>query len=158
MANFNEAAINGIFDSVVSHAAASGYFDSVNAFEPKNAPGNGVTCAVWAQSIQPIRAGGQAATSGTLLLQARVYTSFISQPFDMIDPNVTAAACYLMGAYSGDFEFGSADADVRMVDLLGAYGPSLSAVAGYVEMDKQIFRIMTISIPIVVNDLFAQVS
>ena len=83
-------AIATIFDKVVSLAASSGYFDAVNAHEPKSAPGNGVPAAVWVQSIKPVTTSGMTSTSGVLLLNVRVYTNFISQPYDVIDPNVLA--------------------------------------------------------------------
>lgn len=153
MANFNEAAIATIFDKVVSYAASSGYFDSVLGHEPKNAPGTGVSASVWVQSIKPITSSGLAVTSGVLLLNVRVYTNFASQPYDAIDPNVLAATSYLIGQYSGDFDFGG-QSDVRAVDLIGITGTPLSAVAGYIEMDRKMMRIMTITVPVIVNDMW----
>lgn len=153
--NFNEAAISAIFDKAMSHAAASGYFDSVNGSEPKSAPGNGVYAAVWADRIAPVRSSGLASTSGVLVLMQRIYTSFISQPFDAIDPNVLAAVSYLIGAYSADFDLGGAGG-TRMVDLLGAEGTALAAQAGYVTIDQKIYRVMTVTIPVVVNDMWSQ--
>src|SRR6185437_10624643 len=70
---------------------------------------------------------------------------------------VLAANTDLMGAFSGDFDLGGV-ADVREVDLLGANGTKLSAQAGYVEIDRRMYRIMTINIPIVINDAFSQVA
>jgi len=154
ISNFNEAAISTIFDKIVSHAATLGYFDSVLGHEPKNAPGNGVSAAVWVQSIRPY-GSGLAITSGVLLLHVRIYTSFLSQPYDAIDPNVLAATSALIGAYSGDFDFGG-DGGVRAVDLLGMSGTPLNAQAGYVEIDRKIMRIMTISLPVMVNDMWVQ--
>jgi hypothetical protein len=153
--NFNEAAIAAIFDKTVSYAAASGYFDSVNAHEPKSAPGNGVTCAVWVDRIAPVRSSGLASTSGLLVLMQRVYTNFISQPFDAIDPNVLSAVSWLIGAYSADFDLGGAGG-TRNVDLLGAEGVPLAAQAGYIEIDRKMNRVMTVTIPIVVNDMWSQ--
>jgi hypothetical protein len=154
---FNADSVNTLFDRAISYALQTGMFDSVNGHEPKSAPGNGVTCAVWAQDIGPIRAGGLSATSGAVVLQQRIYTNFIQQPFDQIDPEVMAAVANLMSAYSGDFNFGG-QADVRFVDLLGAYGPSLSAQAGYIDIDHKIYRVMTLTVPIIINDMFAQVA
>lgn len=154
---FNADSVNTLFDKVISYALATGRFDAVNGHEPKSAPGNGVTCAVWAQSIEPIRAGGLASTSGRVTLEQRIYTNFISQPFDAIDPNVMAAVADLMTAYSGDFDLGG-DADVREIDLLGAYGTALSAQAGYVEIDRKMYRVMTLTVPVIVNDMFDQVA
>jgi hypothetical protein len=155
--NFNDEAVNTVFSRVVSYAMQTGRFDNVNQHEPKNAPGNGLTCSIWMQRITPIAAGGLDVTSGVVLLQARIYTSFVQQPFDMIDPSVMAATTDFIGAMSGDFEFGG-EADVRNVDLLGAYGPSLSGEAGYIEIDRRVLRVMTIAVPIVINDMWEQVA
>lgn len=157
-ANFNDAAINGVFDSVVSYCLETGRFDSVNTHEPKSAPGTGTICSVWINQVRPIRASGLSATSGVVELQARIYTPFNKQPFDMIDPEVTSATLDIMGAISGDFNFGGTD-DVRNVDLLGAYiAGGLRSQAGYIEIDRQIYRVMTIFIPVVINDMFFQVA
>lgn len=155
-ANFNDAAVNAVLNSVISYAMASGRFDSTNGHEPKNAPGNGLTCAVWVQSLSPFPAGsGLSATTGVLGLSVRIYTSFTSQPFDAIDPSILSAVTDFMGELSEDFDFGN-EASVRTVDLLGMSGSTLSANAGYIEIDRHIYRIMTLSVPIIINDMFIQ--
>jgi len=146
-----------LFDKIVSYALASGRFDSVNQHEPKNAPGVGTSCSIWAQTIKPVRtASGLKATSGLVVFQARIYTNFLSDPYDMIDPNVMSASADLIGRLSGDFDFGG-EANTRNIDLLGSTGTttSLQANAGYVEIDRQMFRVMTVTIPVIVSDMFA---
>ncbi len=156
MANFGSAAVNALFDDVVSIAQALGDFDSVNAHEPKSAPGNGLTAAVWVQDIRPApRGSGLSATSGVVTFSVRIYTSFVAQPFDMIDPNVLSATTDLLGAFSGSFTL---DGDIRAIDLLGMYGAPLSAVAGYLNQDGKVYRISTVTLPFIVNDLWEQVS
>lgn len=148
---FNATAI---IDTALSHAQASGWFDKVNGHEPKNAPGNGLTLAVWAQSLGPVPgASGLRSTTARLVLNVRAYSSMIQEPQDAIDPNLLAATDALMTAYSGDFDFG---ANVRNVDLLGAYGVGLSATAGYLTQDGRIFRVMTITVPLIINDVWSQ--
>lgn len=156
-AQFNDAAINAVFEKIEGYALSSGRFDTVGKHEPKNAPGNGLSAALWIQSIVPIRSSGAAATSGVVLFQFRIYTNFKQMPYDMIDPNVTAATTDLMGTLSADFDFGGV-AGVRNIDLLGAYGVKMDAQAGYVDIDRSLFRVMTIRIPVVVNDMFVQVA
>lgn len=156
MPNFNDAAVMTVFDKVVSYALVSGRFDHVNQHEPKNAPGHGLECSVWMNSIVPIRSGGMGVTSGIVTLYARIYTNFRAIPFDAIDPNVMSATADMMGRLSSDFDFGG-QAGVRALDLLGiGSNVPLSAQAGYVEIDRQMFRVMTITIPIIVNDMFIQ--
>src|SRR5580698_1110435 len=156
-ANFNDAAINIVLDKVISYAMASGRFDNVNGHEPKNAPGAGVYCSVWVQTIFTMgKLSGLAASSGAIVLSVRVYTSFTQQPFDAIDPQITAAITDFMGSLTGDFEFGQ-EASVRNVDVLGQTGVKFQAQAGYVEIDRQVFRVMTLTVPIIINDMFTQV-
>lgn len=156
MPALNEDTIIAIVDEVRDHAARSGYFDRVNGHEPKNAPGHRITCAVWVDTIQPIpEASGLAASSGRILLNARVYQNFRSDPPDAIDPAVLAAVNALCTAYSADFTLGG---KIRDVDLLGQYGVPLGAQAGYVDMDKVIYRVMTITLPLIINDLWEQVA
>ena len=148
--------LTGILDSIVSHALASGHFERVNGHEPKSAPGNGLTAAVWAQDIGPVPAGsGLQATSGLLVFNVRLYTPMISEPQDAIDPALMAAVHALFTAYSGDFDLGG---NVRCIDLLGQAGTPLSARAGYLEQDKKIYRVFTITLPVIVNDAWEQVA
>lgn len=153
-ANFNDAAVFSVFDKLTSYALATGRFDQVNQHEPKNAPGHGITCSIWMQSIRPWHSG-QATTTGNVIFNARLYTNFRGQPFDYIDPNLTAATCDYMGALAGDFALGG-DNSVYAIDLLGMTGTSLSMQAGYVEIDRQMMRVMTVTIPIIINDMFVQ--
>lgn len=151
--------ITDILDRVVSHAAASGLFDQVNTHEPKAAPGNGITCAVWVQNLRPaLGKSGLNATSGYLEFRVRLYANMLQQPEDAIDPNMLLAAITLMAAYSGDFQLSDS---VKNIDLLGADGPGLSLVAGYISLGgqgRQIQRVMDITLPVVINDLWSQVA
>lgn len=154
---FDDKSIMIVFDKIVSYALSTGRFDHVNQHEPKSAPGHGLECSVWINSITPVRTSGLSATSGLVIMYARIYTNFKQQPFDMIDPNIMAGVADLMRALTGDFDFGG-DANVRNIDVLGSTGNSLGAQAGYVEIDRQMFRVMTVTIPIIINDMFSQVA
>jgi hypothetical protein len=150
---FNDAAVSTVFDKIVSHAMESGRFDNVNEHEPKSSPGTGTLCSVWIQQVRPYRLSGMGAISGVVILNARIYMNFRQKPYDMIDQNITSASMDLMAAMAGDFDFGG-DAGVRAVDLMGASGFPLSCQSGYVEIDRQMFRVMTVTIPVIVNDMF----
>ena len=146
-------AASAIVDAVASHAMASGLFDRVNMHEPKNAPGSGLTAAIWADTVGPVpAASGLASTSGRVVLKVRLYTNMMSEPQDAIDPTLLAAVDILLTAYSGDFTLGGL---VRNVDLLGASGGGgLAAQAGYINVSGQMMRVYDITIPITCNDLW----
>jgi hypothetical protein len=148
-----------VFDAVQSHALATGLFARVNTAEPKSAPGTGLSCAIWVQSIRPAEgASGLAATTARMELAVRLYTNMLTSPEDMIDPNLVAASITLMESYSGDFALSviTTAPTVRNVDLLGQFGTALAAEAGYLNQDGTMFRVITISLPIIVNDLWTQ--
>ena len=144
-----------ILDAIQSHALATGYFDEVNGSEPKSPPpGNGITAAVWVQEIGPATGGsGLDSTSARLAFFVRLYTGMVQEPADMIDPNLMAALDALCAAYSGDFTL---DGLVRQVDLLGQFGEPMSSKAGYVIESGTENRVMTITLPVIVNDLWDQ--
>lgn len=145
--------ITSIIDAITSHAQASGFFDSVNGHEPKSAPGGGMTCSVWVREIAPVDSSGLAATSVRVTFTVRLYLPFKQQPENSIDPAMITAVDALMDAYAGDFTFGG---NVRNVDIRGADGPGLTMSAGYINIDSQVFRVLDITLPVVVNDVWTE--
>lgn len=146
--------VAGVLDQVVSHAMTLGIFEQVNAHEPKSAPAQGgLTAAVWAESIDAINSG-LSQTGSRLTLFVRLYTSMTAEPLDAIDPRMVDAVDALMAAYNADFELGGT---VRNVDIFGQTGPGLGAKAGYINQDGKLQRVMTITLPLIVNDVWAQI-
>ena len=143
-----------IMDDLQSHAMTLGIFERVNLHEPKNSPGSGLSCAIWADFIGPVpSSSGLAATSALLVFNIRIYSNMLAEPQDFIDPEVIKAVDLLMEAYSGDFELGG---DVAWIDLLGQSGRVMQAQAGYITQDSKAFRVMTITLPVVLNDSWVQ--
>ncbi|MDN3244160.1 hypothetical protein [Streptomyces sp. ZSW22] len=144
--------INGLLNAVVSHAMASGHFARVNQHEPENAPGQGLTCAVWADRITAIRSSGLNSVSTLVSFNVRIFTLMFDPP-DAIDPTMIEAVDALCAAYTGDFTLGGL---VRQIDVLGAYGQPLDVRAGYLQQDGTRYRVMDIVLPCIVNDLWEE--
>lgn len=148
--------VTGITAALESHAAASGHFERVNGHEPNNPPGNGLTAAVWVDGIRPVAAvSGLAATSALVTSMLRIYAPALQEPQDAIDPNVLTATDALLIAYSGDFTLGGL---VKQIDLLGQHGTPLGAQAGWLPFPDGggLYRVMTLTCPLVINDAFPQ--
>jgi len=144
-----------VFDRIADHALASGMFDRVNQHEPKNKPGRGLTAALWIDRILPARGRhGLTATDARVVVNVRVYTNMLQNPQDAIDPSVMEATDKLMEAYTGDFQLGS---DTRFIDVLGmTQGHPLFAQSGYINIDNMTYRVMTITVPVVVTNAWTQ--
>lgn len=148
----SESWIDPIFDAIVSNIQTTGYFDKVNEHEPKRAPGSKLTAAVWVQALIPTVLSGVASTSAMLTVICRIYQNFKSQPEDAIDRRTLRAACNVIRQFHDDFDFALPDL-IRNVDLL-----RISLNAGYVEQDGTMFRVMDITIPIIINDVWPQIT
>jgi hypothetical protein len=147
--------IDGVLNAITSHAATTGYFDQINGHEPLNRPGHGLTAAVWIDHVRPVTSSGLDSTSVLLVFNVRLYTSTLQEPQDAIDPEMVRAIDALFTAYIGDFTLGGL---VRNVDVYGADGPPLDAQAGYLRQDEVLYRVITITLPLVVNDVWDEVA
>lgn len=151
---FDKAAVTAITAALESAAQKLGLFDRVNAHEPRNAPGTGLSLAIWMGPFTPLpRVSGLASTSVRAQFEARCYLSAEQRPLDGIDPTVTGAMAQFFSALSGGFTLSG---QVMEVDLLGAYGTPLSGTAGYIEQDGKFFRVMNLIIPVIVDGTFGQ--
>lgn len=145
---------SALLNAVVSHAKNLGVFENVTTHEPKAKPGQGVSASIWLNSIGPTRSGVRS-TSLRVELSVRIYMTMLSDPEDDIDLALVNAVSALMDAYSGDFELGGL---VRSVDCLGAAGDPLGVRAGYLSQDGTTFRVLTVTLPLLVNDVHDQVA
>ncbi len=144
-----------LIDAAASEVMASGFFDVVNGMEPKGAPPDtGLTAAIWVQSLSPIPAqSGLNATSMLFTLSVRLYGSMLTEPQESIDPGMMAAVDVLMERYTGNFSLGGL---IESIDLLGRASEGLHGDAGYVTIDQKMFRVFTITVPMIVNNVYVQ--
>jgi hypothetical protein len=147
--------LDGVINALVSHAMATGLFERVNEHELVHAPARGLTAAVWVDGIAPVqRVSGLSVSSARLAMKVRIYHLAEVANLDAIDPAVTTSTNALITAYSADFDLGG---DGRWVDLLGAHGISLSAQAGYVRIDGTPHRVMDLTVPVILTDVWEQI-
>lgn len=143
-----------VLDALVSHASRSGMFDRVNTHEPKSAPNNGVTCAIYVGPIRPAPLdSGLRATTARVEYQCRLYTNMLSSTPDLIDPNMQMAADALFTALAADYTLGGT---VKQIDLHGRAGEPLRSDPGYISQDGTLLRVITIFVPTIINDAWPQ--
>lgn len=148
--------VANLLDQVQSHAMALGVFDRVNLHQPLSPPSTGVTAAVWVQEVRPVQTvSGLARTSARLEFRLRMYAPLQAEQQDLVDPGLLRAVDVLIAAYSGDFDLGGA---TMAVDLLGAHGTPLMAEAGYLTQSGVTYRVMTVTLPVIVADAWEQVA
>ena len=147
--NFTQAQAKALFDAVKSYAEQLGIFEAVATHDPWNAPGNRLFCSITLGPVRPLPAdSGMAAVTGQVTLMIRVWSSLMQKPLDSIDPEVLGTLSLLLGQLAGGFTLGGT---VRDVDLMG-----LSAAPAYVDFEGKPFRVIEITCPVVINDMWAE--
>lgn len=146
-----------IQSALESEALALGVFDRVMTHEPKSKPGNGISLVLWAARIEPSRvASGLAAVSTLIVWNARAMIPMLREPEDTIDTDLAAAGCAYIEALAGGYTLGGI---VRDVDVFGeSNGTMLAGTMGYLNQDNVLYRVFTITIPMIVNDSFTEVA
>lgn len=145
-----------VLDALVSHAQALGVFERVNTHEAKSAPGRGLYCSIWLQTVDPDpRSSGLASVSARLVFLARLQSNFLAEPQDGIDPNLLDALDLLVDALSNDLDLGG---NAMSVDPFGMSGVALSGRAGYVLQDGKHFRCIDLQIPVLLDNVWTEVN
>lgn len=152
---FDAKAVTSLFDRVASHAASLGLFDyPIVTHEPKNAPGQGVWCAIFTDAIDPVaRFSGLNAAAGRVTFRVRVGANALAEPQDSIDPNVMTAVTTLMTEYAGHFTL---DGSVAFIDILGAYGRSLAARGAFVTIQQRVYRVLEVILPVIIDAMWTE--
>lgn len=142
--------------AVQSHAQSLGIFEDVLIHEPENAPDNGLVAACWLEDGRPLPdLSGMVSTSWRLGVSMRLYLNLLHEPQEGNESLIAGACDALIGAYTGDFELGGL---VEQVDVFGAYGEPLAWKLGYATHNHKFYRIATITLPLIVCDLYDQES
>lgn len=140
--------------ALTSHASGLGVFERVHGFDPKNAPGSGLTCALLARTTSARPSTGLNRSAALITWIARVMLPLRDVPLEDVDPHVVGAVDKLVNSLMGAFTLGGL---VRCVDIRGMAGTPLGVDYGYVEVDGKVFRIGDVLIPLIVNDVWAEV-
>lgn len=151
---FNQAAVIALYNSVRTHCMSPAVVDVVTTHETRAKPVAEMSAEIWGIRIDPsAQASGLDATAGVVTFNIRVRTSMLAKPEDDIDAKLLTAVSAIIGEYSGNFTLAGT---VMAIDLLGMHGAGLSAQLGYLEHDGTQFRIATLTMPIVIDNMWTQ--
>lgn len=143
-----------ITEALRSRALSLGVFEAVNGHEPLSAPTvTGLTAAIWVQTIEPARTSGLNVTSAVFTYNVRGYSRMVTEPLDAIDPNLTNAMAQIYVSLLQGFTLGGI---AMTVDVRGSMGRTMRTEAGYLVQDDSTLRVLTMNVPIIVNDLWTE--
>lgn len=147
------AGLRGVLATVLDVVAKTGKFEAVIGYEPLSAPTERLTAAVFiADEWAPIaESSGLAAADARLVVMVRIMRRALTEPIGDVDLDALEAADAVMDALCADFTLGDS---VRQIDVLGNSGQQLSVQPGWATIDKTIFRLMDITVPVEINNVW----
>lgn len=147
-----------ILDAINDRVSSLGLFDAVLDHEPKSAPNTeGHLWAAWVLSWKPVASkSGLADTAMQLMVQGRIYRSFLHEPQDQIDRDLVGCVDAVIRECNSNISFGLQNEGV-WTDLLGDNSEGVTASLGYVRMDQnKIYRICDLWIPVILTSYYTQ--
>lgn len=138
-----------IMSKLATIGLASGLFVKVSKYEPRGQPGNRVTLSLISGPLRPITSSGLNNASLRWQIDGRVYMPMNTEPAGDLDVVLTAAAAKYMEALCGQFTLGGL---IRCIDVFGSDGEPLSATPGYIDHNDKLYRVITLEIPLLINE------
>jgi hypothetical protein len=150
MSNFDAASVAALFSAVTSALKQTALFQKIDVGEPKSPPGTRLYCSVMLGPMRAVPSSGLNSTSGQVTILIRIWSKAEQRPLEKIDPEIASAAALVMGTLSGRYTLGGI---ARNIDLF-----QMTATPGWIEFENESYRVCELSVPIVINDMFAQVA
>lgn len=152
--------VQALIDAVRDLALSTSLFTVINGHEPATPIPDGLDAAVWLQYIGPSKNfSGLSKTAAAVTLWMRIYSKSLSNTatpadLDAIDPAIGDATSQMIGLLTGGFTLGAL---VFSIDVLGMDNAApLSAKAGNIDVSGTVYRIMDITIPLIIDAVWTQ--
>lgn len=140
--------IKGSLEAIQSALLKGGYFKGgVTIGEPKSPLSSRFTAAIFMDSVS-IPGTVLAALEEVHVVTLRVYDDMLREPTSDIELELSLVLSDLMNDLAGDFSLGDT---IRAIDVAGMYGTPMGARWGYLEMSGKMYRIVDVTLPLIVQ-------
>jgi hypothetical protein len=145
-----------IRDPIASHVLAAGIYDTFDGHPPDVVPNSGIHGIQEFGGMKRARGRGGSGLASTSMLVIVTVSTFLAieqEPADDVDPQVVDAANALFSSFLGDFTLGG---NVRCIDVGASQGVEMSVDPAYATVGGVKVRAAVLSVPIIMNDLYAE--
>lgn len=142
--------LTNTLDRIVTYLQGDGGIRTAQAGEPKSPP-TGVQ-GVFASVIMRSTSIVALTLNGTIeqhVILIRLYRDMLAEPQKSIEVDLATAAQRIQADIAGEYDLG---ASIRSVDVGGEYGEPMRTDWGYVTISDRMYRIVDISVPLLVDD------
>jgi hypothetical protein len=143
--------IGSTLHAIETYVQKLGLFQTVQIGEPKSPPGQGIHAAIFmtSVSVNMVYAGGD--TRENHVVTVRVYKDMLAEnyePQQNLESDLASVLSKLMSNLLGDTDL---ESTVMSIDAAGMDGSSMNANFGYVDVGGSMYRIVDVTVPLIVN-------
>lgn len=141
-------AVQTTLQNIESYLAASGYFQSTQVGEPKKPPEAEFSASVFMSRVSVV----ELTLNSTIEVHVptvRIYRQMFAEPEENIEFDLGRIISQVSSDLLGEYDLG---ATIRNVDAGGQHGTPLSAQWGYLDVGGTMFRIVDMTVPLIVDD------
>ena len=139
--------ITSTLRKVESFLAGSGYFTDTGIGEPASPPDQ-LAAFLWMTSVSTPEVPLDGGDVQIQVVTLRIYQPAFESPPEDIEIELSNTLSQLLSDILGDADLG---ASIRHVDAGGIYGNNLSAEWGHLDQNGRIYRIVDLTLPLVVD-------
>lgn len=139
--------ITNTLRKVESFLAGSGYFSNTGIGEPSSPPDQ-LSAHIWMTSVDTPEIPLDGGDIQHHVVMVRIYKPAFEDPTEDIELELSNTLSQLLSDILGDADLG---ATVRHVDAGGIYGTTLAAQWGHLDQNGRIYRVVDVSLPLVVD-------
>ena len=133
--------------SIESKLLSSGYFKHVQIGEPKGPAEQRFTAAIFMSDVSradlPL-----AEVNHVYTVLVRIYDDMLREPQEDVEIEMSNVLDKFLNDLCGEFDLG---ATIRHVDVGGIWGTALGAKWGYIDLNNWMYRVVDVTVPLVVN-------
>lgn len=145
-------AVKATLAAIQSYLAASGYLKAGSQVghprEPVPAQGNQLYGTVFMRSAS-VAALTLSGTIEVHIANIRIFRNFLTQPVENIQFELAEAVSRISEDLIGEYDLG---ASIRNIDVGGQYGQGLQAEWGTLDLGGNMYDIVDITVPLIVDD------
>jgi hypothetical protein len=151
-----ELQVDAIMAKVVSVVESLAVVETVNGGDNIHVVGAGLRASVSPERIaSPPGSSGLDSASVVLTVRVRLFDRVFPTPVDEFSTDLLKAIGKVCGAYLGGFTLGGL---VRDIDLHGRHGQAMTVQAGYMDVPDGTCRVMTLLLPLVIDNAWEEVA
>lgn len=143
----------GILNKMVTHIKTTGRIKNVVKHDPLSNVPFGTVSVIIRRIFPTPETSSLRKTGVAIVFSIAIYANDMAEPRDGAETELLNIFDSIMALFNRDFKLGGA---IHSIDFFGRSGVSVDANMGRIEIDKKLYRVLDITLPVLIFDTWTQ--